>query len=83
MVKDGSLLSSDVAPPGKLDPLPVSIAPAQDMQDLGGALVGTDQTNRRERLTRLLALGGAGVALNGPSTSDELAARSQYFRGNI
>ena len=60
----------------------ISIDKALEIPELRDAISGSDAANRQGRLSRLLALGGAGAGLVGTTSAEELAARSRHFRGN-
>jgi len=60
----------------------ISIDRARQLPGLREELGGAAQTDRIERLARLLALGGVGVELVGEQTPDQLAERSRAFRGD-
>ncbi len=60
----------------------ISIERAREIPELRDALGEIDQSDRLERLEKLLALGGAGAKLPGAASPEELYALSQYFRGN-
>jgi hypothetical protein len=60
----------------------ISIERAREIPELRDALGKDDLETRQSKLSRLLALAGAGARLVGPISAEELAARSRSFRGN-
>ena len=60
----------------------ISIDRAKEIPELRYDLSPQETNSRQDRLSRLLSLGGVGVALAGPLSPEELNARSQVFRGN-
>ena len=60
----------------------ISIDKALEIPELRDAISGTGPSDRQDRMSRLLALGGAGAQLIGPISSEALTARSRHFRGN-
>lgn len=60
----------------------ISIDRARKIPELRRDLDTPEAKDRNDRLSRLLALGGIGVALAGEVSAEELAERSRIFRGN-
>ena len=61
----------------------ISIDRARSIPQLRTDLEGVAQSDdRKDRVARLLALGGAGVKIVGEQSAESLARRSHEFRGN-
>lgn len=60
----------------------ISIDRARGIPQLRDDLGLVIESDREERVARLLAMGGSGVRAQTPQSAEELAARSRAFRGN-
>lgn len=60
----------------------ISIDRARSIPQLRDDLEVVAATDKKDRILRLLALGGSGVRSQNPQSAEELATRSREFRGN-
>lgn len=67
---------------GRATLVTISIDRARTIAELRSEIEGTSPPDRKERLARLLALGGVGPHLVGEQSPEALARRSREFRGD-
>jgi hypothetical protein len=60
----------------------ISIDRARRIPELRNELGFPSDAEKNERLARFLALGGSGVRSDAPQTTEDLAGRSRFFRGD-